>query len=423
MPRKITKIELQFVDLFGNLRSIDVNAKKYKDIKKEGKGIDGSSVGFAPVEKSDLILKPIEKTFFVLPWDNLTGRVLCDIFEPTENLKEKELEISPRFLLKKILKETEKNGFKFFVSAELEFFVLKNGKPIDPQFYFAPTPKDKVAILRRKVFDILLKLKIPAEYAHHEVGAGQQEITLVYAPALEMADKIVTAKFLIKNLAEKEGFFVTFMPKPFSGMPGSGMHIHMSLFDKEGKNLFFGKNRISEIAKNFIGGILKHIKAICAIAASSVNSYKRLVPGFEAPVNICWGFSNRTAAIRIPAFSSKNSARVELRIPDPLANPYLLFALVLASGMEGIKEKIDPGKDCQLNTYKNSSLFRKLPQTLKEALNELQKDSLMEKVLGKALEKYLSFKEREWKEYEKIYPKWNPLQITQWEIERYIDSF
>ncbi len=421
-----TKIELQFVDILGRLRSIEVNFKEFKKSKKFSKGIDGSSVKFAPVERSDLILKPIKNTFFVLPWDEKTARVLCDVFEPAEKPegfgKEKELEISPRFILKKVLKEAEKMGFSCFASAEMEFFFLREKEPLDKSYYFAPTPLDKGAKIRREIFDTLLKLKIPVEYGHHEVAFGQQEITLKYAPVLEMADKILTFKFVAKNLAQRENLSITFMPKPFAKINGSGMHIHLSLFDFWGKNLFFDKKeRISNLAKSFLAGILKHARAICAIAAPSINSYKRLIPGYEAPVNVCWGFWNRSALIRIPAFSDSNSARIELRMPDCFSNPYLLFALVLGAGLEGIKENLRPNPPCQANTYKNSKNFATLPATLKEALEELKKDKLAEKILGKALFLYFDLKIKEWQEYEMLHPNWNPFEITNWEKEKYLD--
>lgn len=422
---KITKIELQFTDLLGILRSIEVNSKNFTEIEKSGKGFDGSSVGFVPVEKSDLLLKPIPETFFQLPWDKKVARFLCDIFRPPEKieefLKEKEFELSPRFILKKVLNSAKEKGFNFFISAEMEFFLLKGKEFIDHSFYFSPTPLDAGAKIRREIFDTLLSLNIPIEYSHHEVSKSQHEITLGHSDPLRTADNIVSFKYLAKNLAAKYGFSLTFMPKPFAKINGNGMHLHLSVFDKRKRNLFFGKERISETAKHFIAGILKHAKSIAAIAAPTVNSYKRLVPGYEAPVNICWGFINRSALIRVPAFSKENSARIELRMPDALSNPYLLFAVVLAAGMEGIEKNLDPGENCSINTYRNEEKFEKLPETLEEALKELRKDFLMKEVLGEALEKFISLKEKEWQEYVKVHPKWNPLEITEWEFQKYFD--
>lgn len=423
--KKNTKVELQFTDLVGNLKSIDVSSESYNECKTSGKGVDGSSIGMAPIEKSDLLLKPIESTFFSLPWDSTIGRVLCDIYDPAESVedfgKETECEFSPRFVLKKVLKKGKEMGYDFMTSAEMEFFMLSNGHPLDRTGYFSPMPLDMGAPIRREIFDMLPIAGIHGLYLHHEVSTGQYEICLRHDNALKMADDIVTFRFIAKNLAFRNGLLLTFMPKPFQAINGSGMHIHMSLIDKKGENLFYGRGRISNIAKNFIAGILENAKSLAVLAAPGVNSYKRLVPGYEAPVYICWGFMNRTALIRVPAFSSKDAARVELRMPDPSCNPYLLYACVLAAGLEGIEKGMDPEEPCSINTYENGSKFEMLPSTLESGLEEIAGSKLMRDTLGKEmLDRFIKIKTCEWKDFIEE-NEWNPLEITKWELERYMN--
>ena len=423
--KDITKVELQFTDLAGNLRSVDMSWESYSECKTDGKGIDGSSVGMAPVEKSDLLLKPVESTFFQLPWNPKVGRVLCDIYDPPERVedfgKEQECEFSPRFILKRVLKRATEMGYDFVSSAEMEFFVLNNGRPLDGTGYFSPMPLDIGAPVRREIFDTLPMAGMHGLYLHHEVSTGQHEICLRHDNALKMADDIVTFRFIAKNLASRKGLLLTFMPKPFQGANGSGMHIHMSLFDQRGRNVFYGGDRISDLAKNFIAGILENAKALAAVAAPTVNSYKRLVPGYEAPVYISWGFMNRSALIRVPAFSSKDAARIELRMADPSCNPYLLYACVLAAGLNGIEKGIKLKEACTINTYNNGSEFEVLPSTLEEALEEIARSKLMTSTIGgEALSRLINTKSQEWRGFIKQ-NEWNPFEITKWELERYAD--
>jgi glutamine synthetase len=428
MTKVPTIVELQFTNLLGELKSIDLEYSRFKEAIKLGKGIDGSSVGLTPVEESDLILKPIMETFFWLPWNRIeAARVLCDIFQPAKNVKEfgkeKEHEYSPRYILKKVLEENRREGYEFITSAEMEFFTLDQGKPLDEAGYFSPPPLDKGTSLRREIMKTLMKVGVQCEYLHHEVSIGQYEVSLKHDSALKTADKIMTFKYVAKNLAAQKGLLLTFMPKPFTGMNGSGMHIHMSL-RRGRRNSFYGEGGISSEAKYFIGGILTHAKALAALAAPTVNSYKRLVAGYEAPVYLCWGFMNRSALIRVPSFNSRKAARIELRMPDPKCNPYLVKAGILAAGMHGIRERMNPGEPFTKNAFENAEGMEHLPLTLKDALLELERDKVIVEALGEgAVKKYISLKMREWRDYEKIHPNWTPLEITEWEKNKYLNSF
>jgi len=428
MTKKPDIVELQFTNLLGELKSIDLDYKRYKEAITLGKGVDGSSIYLAPIERSDVVLKPIIETYFQAPWSSVeAARVLCDIYHPAESVsefqKEREYEYAPRYILKRMLREAKDAGYDFNVSAEMEFFALNDGKPLDSVGYFSPPPLDKGVSLRRDTFKTLMQVGIECEYLHHEVSNGQYEISLRYENALKTADNVMSFKYIAKNIAVRKGLMVTFMPKPFAGMNGSGMHMHMSLNEK-GRNAFYGRERLSDKAKHFIGGLLAHARAIAALAASTVNSYKRLVAGYEAPVYLCWGFMNRTALIRVPSFNSVKSARVELRMPDPKCNPYLVEAAVLAAGLHGLNEKLDPGKPTAKNAYENEGDFEQLPSTLKDALSELEKDKVIGGALGeKVKEKYISLKMKEWQDYERNHPEWNPLEITEWERNKYLDTF
>jgi glutamine synthetase len=421
-------VEMQFTNLAGELKSVDVNYQRFKESMRLGKGVDGSSVHLAPLEKSDLVLKPIAESYFPVPWDGArTARVLCDIFKPAETIaqfgREDEFELSPRYILKRSLADAKKEGYEFITSAEMEFFILKDGEFLDRATYFAPPPFDRGAELRRKISTAMTDVGVTPEYLHHEVGTSQYEISLTHGNALRTADSVMAFKYISKNIAAREGGAVTFMAKPFAGMNGSGMHIHMSL-RRGNKNLFYGREMISKLAKHFVAGILAHAKALSALAASTVNSYKRLVKGYEAPVYISWGFLNRSAMIRVPSFNSKKSARVELRMPDPMCNPYLTQAAVLASGLDGIKERLDPGNAMSINAYQNGDGLDQLPGTLKEALDHLTNDPVIMKALGEpAARKYVETKRRECEEYEKANSTWEPNTIMRWETERYLERF
>jgi glutamine synthetase len=428
MERAVPIVELQFTNLAGELKSIDVTYERYKDALKFGKGVDGSSVDMAPLEKSDLVLKPIPETYFAVPWDKRrVARVLCDVFKPAEEVPqfghEEEYELGSRYILKRGLEHAKKEGYDFVTSAEMEFFALKDGVAVDRGIYFAPPPYDRGAELRRRIMTTIMSVGVQGESLHHEVATSQYEITLGHDKALRTADNVIAFKYIAKNVASTAGASITFMAKPFAGMNGSGMHLHMCL--RRGKaNAFYGREMLSKLAKHFVAGILRHAKALSALAAPTVNSYKRLVAGFEAPVYICWGFMNRSAMIRVPSFSSEKSARVEIRIPDPMCNPYLAQAAVLASGLDGINERMDPGSPMASNAYHSKEDLDKLPATLKEALGHLTNDRVIKKALGeRAAGTYVETKMRECEEYNKVNPSWDPATITRWETERYLERF
>jgi glutamine synthetase len=422
---KVRIVEMQFTNLAGELKSVDVTYQRFKDSMRLGKCIDGSSVNLAPLEKSDLVLKPIMGTYFVVPWnDGRTARVLCDLFRPAEITaqfgREEEYELSPRFILKRNMAAARKEGYDFITSAEMEFFILKDRKIVDQATYFAPPPYDRETDLRRNIFTTLENLGVSAEFLHHEVATSQYEISLTHDDALRCADNVMAFKYIAKNLAAAAGMSLTFMPKPFAGMNGSGMHIHMSL--KRGtENLFYGKEKLSRLAKYFVAGVLSHAKALSAVVGPTLNSYKRLVAGYEAPVYISWGYMNRSTMIRIPSFNAKKSARLELRTPDPMCNPYLAMAALLASGLDGIKEHKEPGDAMSSNAFEQEGL-EKLPGTLKEALKCLKSDQVITEAFGEpAVNKYVEIKTREYNDYEKANLIWDPTTITEWETDRYLE--
>jgi glutamine synthetase len=424
-------VELQFTNLVGELKSIDLEYSRFKEALEIGKGVDGSSVGLAPIEKSDILLKPLMDTYFEVPWNSTeAGRVLCDIHRTAETVeefkREEELELSPRYILKKALTRAREIGYGYLTSAEMEFFILKDGKPLDQVGYFSPPPIDAGAHLRREILEAMSKLELQGEYLHHEVATGQYEISLRYDDALKIADNVMTFRYVASNIAAHQGLTVTYMPKPFVRINGSGMHMHMSLRNnKDGSNVFYDdKERLSKVARQFIGGVLAHAKGLAALAAPTVNSYKRLVPGYEAPVYLAWGFINRSALIRVPYFNSKKAARIEVRMSDPKCNPYLVKAAVLAAGLQGIEEGIDPGEPCSENTFEQLGKYDHIPGTLGEAITELEHDQLIHDVLGaEATERYVEAKKKEWNDYCKEYPQWDPLTITDWERARYLTTF
>jgi glutamine synthetase len=403
-------IALRFSDINGTLKEVLVSREKFNESVEKGIWFDGSSIlGLVRRFESDMRLKPDIKSFFKL---NDADIYFCDVYSG-----EKPYEGDPRFILKKVLGEAEALGFKFFTAGELEFYLLKDGEKLDKGSYFDVSPKDKAHEVKIKIIEMLNKAGIDWDTGHHEVGPGQNEIDIKYDNALLTADKILFAKNVIKLLAESSGLKATFMPKPFFGLPGNGMHLHMSLWSKD-KNLFYDetdKHKISQLARFFIGGIFKHVKAITAITNPTVNSYKRLGE-FEAPKYIYWGSKNRDALIRVPEILNQGSARIEFRAADPSTNPYLAFAVLLRAGLEGIKNKIEPGEAIEEDIYENEKYksLESLPSTLEEALKELEKDELIKNVLGPAFEKFFELKEAEWEEYTKR-------KITDWEFEKYFD--
>ncbi len=424
-------VELMFTDILGSLKSVTIPKERLKEALERGMWFDGSSIeGFARIAESDMFLKPDESTYAVLPWTGegaATARIICDVFSPNGI----QASCDPRNVLRKALQHASKLGFDFMVGPEMEFFLFKPNagslKPVPHDFasYFDFAPRDLASSVRNDIIFALEAMGITVETSHHEVAFGQHEINFRYDSALKAADNVFTFKHVAKNIAYSHELYATFMPKPVFGVNGTGLHVHQSLFNKEGKNVFFDKGdkyNLSKIAKHFIAGQLAHVKAMAAILCPTVNSFKRLVPGFEAPVYICWAQINRSALIRIPRYSSgrEQSTRVELRCPDPSCNPYLAFAVMLEAGLEGIEretELVDPLEE-DVYSFKEGDIqkagIETLPDSLKSALDELRKDSLMRKALGEELfERYIAIKKKEWREYS--------TQVTEWELKRYYE--
>jgi len=420
-------IRLQFTDINGNIKNVEIPSEELETAFDKGIMFDGSSIeGFVRIEESDMYLKPDPDTFAILPWTNgsiKSARLICDVYTPDG----KPFEGDPRYRLKIVKEKAKKLGFSVFAGPELEFFIIpvdNNGKPIlkflDNGSYFDLLPLSKAEELRKDTAVALRKMGILVEASHHEVAPSQHEVDFKYSDILKTADNTQTVKLVIKTMAIFHGFHATFMPKPFFGVNGSGMHVHMSLF-KDGKNAFYDPNDplgISDILKKFVGGLMKHARAITAITNPTVNSYKRLIPGYEAPVNIAWSVGNRSAMIRVPKARGEGT-RIEYRSPDPSCNIYLAFAVIVSAGLRGIEEGINPPPPVEENIYRMSTKRKEelkimpLPGSLKEAIEEMKKDPLIKEVLGDHIyEKFLETKEREWREF--------TAHVTDWELKKYI---
>ncbi|MCL2135447.1 MAG: glutamine synthetase family protein [Candidatus Bathyarchaeota archaeon] len=424
-------IRLQFTDINGMLKNLAVNSKNIENIFENGQSFDGSSItGYRPIEESDMTLYPDPTTFAILPWrpkEKASCRLICDIYTP-QNTR---FDADPRYILERAIEKAHKAGYKYICAPELEFFIVKEAEngglptPIDLSGYFDFHPGDLTDDLRRDIADTAENFDIEIEISHHEGALGQNEIDFKYGEALETADRAITLKMCGKVVAARAGYLATYMPKPFQGINGSGMHTHQSLWSTDGKtNKFYSEkpeqSYLSDIARNFIGGQLAHGRKMCAILNSWPNSFKRLVPGYEAPIYLAWAHKNRSPLIRVPNFGGrKNAARCEIRCPDGAGNPYMQFAVLLATGLDGIKNKTNPGEPVELNVYHMSYEERKergivsLPESLKEALDEFETSELMKETLGEiAFENFLKEKRREWDAYR--------LQVSEWEINRYI---
>ncbi len=388
-------LRLQFTDIQGQPKNVAIPVQQAEKALEEGIWFDGSSIeGFARIEESDMILKPDLSTYSILPWRSADARVarfICDIY----TYGNKPFEGDPRYVLKKAIAEASKMGYTFNTGPELEFFLFKmiEGKPSttfqDYGGYFDLAPTDSAEDVRRDIVFALTQMGFEIEASHHEVAESQHEIDFKYSNALDTADKVITFKFATKTLALRKDLHATFMAKPIAGINGSGMHTHGSL-SKNGKNAFYdpkGPKQLSETALFYIGGLLKHAKAITRVANPTINSYKRLVPGYEAPVYISWSNTNRSALVRVPA-ARGSSTRAEFRSPDPMCNPYLTFAALLTAGLDGIKNKTMPPESTDVNIYHLSEQERKkmgiemLPGSLFEAQSELNKDAVISKAMG-----------------------------------------
>ena len=426
--QNVKLISLQFVDLFGVLKNVTLPVEHLEEAIEEGHGFDGSAVeGFVRIFESDMVVIPDLATFRILPWrpnEKKEARIICDVQRPGG----KPFEGDPRSILKKALQELRSEGFGYYIGPELEFFLLKGNEGFvahDAGGYFDYSPLDMAMDVRRDATFALQQMGLDIEMSHHEVAPGQHEIDFKFEDALTAADNAMTFKTVIKAIALSYGLTATFMPKPFFGQNGSGMHVHQSLYDvKSKRNAFFDsqdKYKLSKNAYYFVGGQLKFIRELCAVVAPTVNSYKRLTPGYEAPVYICWARRNRSALIRIPEYfpGKEMATRVELRCPDPSCNPYLAFTVMLKAGLEGIKKKIEPPDPVEEDVYEFDDqklakfYIRTLPASLGEAVEELEKSHLAKDALGDyALEKYLEGKKSEWNAYR--------LQVTEWETKRYL---
>jgi len=424
-------VRLQFTDINGFLKNLAVNAKNIESIFENGQSFDGSSItGYRPIEESDMVLYPDPTTFAILPWrpkEKASARLICDVYTP----QNKRFEGDPRYILERATEKAANAGYTFICAPEIEFFIVKESEtgglptPIDLAGYFDAHPGDVTDDLRREIADYAEAFGIDIEISHHEVALGQNEIDFKYGEALDTADRTITLKLCGKVVAARNGYVTTYMPKPFQGINGSGMHTHQSLWNKDlTQNLFYTedakKGYLSDFARNFIGGQLVHGRKMTAVLNSWPNSYKRLVPGYEAPVYLAWAHKNRSPLIRVPNFGGrKSAARCEIRCPDSAGNPYLQFAVLLAAGLDGIKQKTDPGDAVELNVYHMSLEERRergivsLPESLKEALDELEASTLMEETLGPVtFENFLKEKRQEWDLYR--------TQVTDWEVNRYI---
>lgn len=424
---KIRFIRLWFTDILGFLKSFAITIDELEEALYEGKGFDGSSVeGFARIDESDMVALPDPDTFVILPWgpssDIKVARMFCDIKNPDGSAYDGD----PRYVLKRILKKVKDMGYTFYVGPELEYFYFKNSQPkaepIDFGGYFDLTPMDIASDLRKKTVIALQSMGIPVEYSHHEAAPSQHEIDLRYRDALTMADTVMTYRLVVKEIALQNGVYATFMPKPIFGENGSGMHINMSLFKGE-KNVFFDKNdklHLSKIARDFIAGLMKHAQEVTSITNQWVNSYKRLVPGYEAPIYISWAQKNRSDLIRIPMYKPgrEKSTRVEYRAPDPACNPYLAFSIMLAAGLEGMKKGYKLKTPIERNVYEIGKEERKklgidtLPGDLYEAVLLTSKSKLVKETLGDhVFNKFLENKKIEWNNYR--------AQVTSYEMDRY----
>lgn len=423
-------IRMQFVDVFGQLKNVAITPSQLIKALDDQIMIDGSAIeGFVRVNESDQYLRPDLNTFAIYPWRPMRGKVarlLCDVYNPDGS----PFVGDPRSVLRRVISRAQSMGLTLMIGPECEFFLFKTDdagrpttNPSDEASYFDLSPLDQGESTRREICLSLEEMGFDIECSHHESAPGQHEIDFKYTEAMQAADNILTFKLAVKTLAQRNGLYATFMPKPIDGVNGSGMHINMSLF-RNGKNIFFdpdGMHGLSKEAYSFIAGILRHIKGLCALTNPLVNSYKRLVPGYEAPCYITWSAGNRSSLIRIPHVRGQET-RVELRSPDPCVNPYLALAACLAAGLDGIERDMTPPAEITENIYAMSEAQRAylgietLPGCLHEALEEMKKDACIMEVLGKHVAKaYIEGKEKEWKEYRG--------QVSQWERDRYMTVY
>ncbi|MFO8163445.1 MAG: glutamine synthetase family protein [Thermodesulfobacteriota bacterium] len=424
--QNISFIQFWFTDVLGILKSFAVTPSELEEGLEEGMGFDGSSIeGFARIEESDMIAMPEPSSFQLLPWrprDRPVGRMFCDILNPDG----RPYEGDSRYVLKRMQKKLVDKGYMPYIGPELEFFCFENHdtpKPLDKGGYFDNRPLDLGSDLRRDIIFALQDMGIQVEYSHHEVAPSQHEIDLKFDEALAMADKTMTYRITVKEIARSRNCYATFMPKPIFGENGSGMHVHQSLF-KDTKNAFHDPQdqyNISPLAKSYVAGIMRHAREIAAITNQWVNSYKRLVPGYEAPVYISWARRNRSTMIRIPMYKpgKEKATRIEFRSPDPACNPYLAFAVMLAAGLKGIEENYPLSDPIEEDIYEMNEAAREdagitsLPGNLFEALHEVERSELVKETLGDHIfNQFVANKKIEWDRYR--------VHVSQYEIEKYL---
>jgi glutamine synthetase len=428
--QEVNFLRLQFTDILGVNKNVEVPESQFEKALEGDIMFDGSSIeGFVRIEESDMVLKPDLETFRVLPYDDEGGRIarlICDIYNPDGS----SFAGCTRQALQRQIAAAKALGYEMMAGAEAEFFIFQldaSGQPTtethDHGGYFDQTPVDRAEEIRRLIIRDLVSMGFEVEAGHHEVAPGQHEIDFRYTAALETADNLATFRFIVRNVAYRHGFLATFMPKPILGQNGSGMHTHQSLF-KGGKNAFHdpaGKWELSATAIQYVAGLLKHARGFCAVTNPLVNSYKRLVPGYEAPTNVAWSQRNRSPLVRIPDRRGIGT-RCELRMPDPSANPYLALAVQLASGLDGITQKLIPPDPVNKNIFTMSFRERRkyrideLPRDLHEALDMLEKDDVIRDALGSHIyERFVEAKREEWQEYIG--------QVSEWELDRYLGQY
>ncbi len=436
--RGVKLIRLWFTDVLGQLKSVAISPAELDTALEEGLHFDGSAIdGFSRIQESDVLARPDPSSFELLPWadggDGTTGRMFCDIYNPDGSA----FEGDPRHVLRRNLRKAADDGYGFFVAPEMEFFYFADGEPVHkPQLldsggYFDLTTSDVASDLRRETISVLETMGIPVEYSFHEDSPSQHEIDLRYTDALTMADQIMTFRLVVRELALERGRFASFMPKPLAGMQGSGMHLHLSLSgtDDDGleNNAFHADGAeyaLSDTARMFTAGLMRHAREITAVTNQLVNSYKRLVVGYEAPIWVSWAQNNRSALIRVPVTrpDKTTSTRIEYRSPDPSCNPYLAFSVILAAGMKGVREGYELPDEITENLFEVTPAQVKalgidaLPASLSEALDEMEKSELVHEALGDHIfEWFLRNKRTEWRDYK--------AHVSQWELERYLPSW
>ena len=420
-------IKLWFTDILGLLKSFAITIEELEGALEDGMGFDGSSIeGFARIDESDMVALPDPDTFQLVPWrpreHHAVARMFCDILRPGGE----PFEGDPRYVLKRNLKRAADLGYTYYVGPELEYFYFKDAtatEPLDAGGYFDMTPPDAATDLRRETVLTLEEMGIGVEYSHHEVAPSQHEIDMRYTDALTMADNVMTYRLVVKEIALRHGVYATFMPKPVFGINGSGMHVHQSLF-KGDKNAFFDPDdayHLSQTAKCFVAGLLKHAPEITAVTNQWINSYKRLVPGYEAPVYLSWARRNRSDLIRVPEYKPgrEKATRIEFRSPDPACNPYLAFSVMLAAGLEGVEKGYEPPEPVEENVYEMTEEERKergiatLPPDLLQAIHLTEGSELVRKALGDhVFQAFIRNKRIEWDQYR--------TQVTEYELKKYL---